>query len=54
VSLEAAYAFHDSFSAATSDEQHEGLFGPVLEVLDDAPLVAHIAGINGRHPAWTP
>jgi hypothetical protein len=34
--LEAVYAFLDSFSSATSDEQREGLFGPVVEVSDDA------------------
>ena len=54
VPLEAVYAFLDSFSAATSDEQREGLFGPVVEVPGDAPLVAHIVGLSGRHPAWTP
>jgi uncharacterized protein (TIGR03086 family) len=54
VSLEAVYAFLESFSAATSDEQREGLFGPVVEVPDDAPLVAHIVGLSGRHPAWAP
>jgi uncharacterized protein (TIGR03086 family) len=54
VSLEAVYAFLDSFSSATSDEQREGLFGPVVEVQDDAPLLARIVGLSGRHPGWTP
>ncbi|HEX3565169.1 MAG TPA: TIGR03086 family metal-binding protein [Acidimicrobiales bacterium] len=52
-SLEAAYAFLGSF-ATGPDEQREGPFGPVVEVPDDAPMVARVVGLSGRHPEWAP
>ena len=32
----------------------EGLFGPVVDVPDDAPLLDRILGLSGRDPAWQP
>jgi hypothetical protein len=31
-----------------------GLFGPVVAVPDDAPLLHRILGVTGRDPGWAP
>lgn len=31
----------------------EGLFGPAVDVPDDAPVLACIIGMSGRDPRWT-
>ena len=40
-SLEAVHSFLGSFSSPGSQTEREGPFGPVVEVPDDAPLLAH-------------
>ena len=32
----------------------EGLFGPLVEIADDAPLLDRILGVAGRDPGWQP
>jgi uncharacterized protein (TIGR03086 family) len=32
----------------------EGLFGPLVPIADDAPLLDRILGVAGRDPAWEP
>ncbi len=33
-------------------DEREGMFGPVVQVPDDAPLVDRLAGLTGRDPRW--
>lgn len=35
-------------------EARAGLFGPVVPVPDDAPLLDRVLGGSGRHPDWSP
>ncbi|MEU2392600.1 TIGR03086 family metal-binding protein [Streptomyces sp. NPDC007369] len=50
--LRAAHAF---LQAAAEDEAGRGdIFGPVVPVPDDAPLLDRVVGLSGRDPGWTP
>jgi uncharacterized protein (TIGR03086 family) len=35
-------------------EARDGLFGPVVAVADDAPLLDRVVGLAGRDPGWSP
>ena len=35
-------------------ELRDGMFGPVVAVPDDAPVLDRILGLTGRSPAWRP
>lgn len=35
-------------------EARTGLFGSVIPVPDDAPLLHRVLGGSGRHPNWAP
>lgn len=49
----AALGFAQSFQVP-ADAADGGLFGPPIEVPDDAPALDRLAGATGRDPAWTP
>ena len=53
-SLEAVHGFVAQFSGPGQEAAREGLFGPVVEVPDDAPLLARVVGLAGRDPDWSP
>ena len=53
-SLEAVHDFVAQFSGPGMEAQREGMFGPVVEVAQDAPLVDRVMGMAGRHPSWSP
>jgi uncharacterized protein (TIGR03086 family) len=53
-SLEAVHAFVSQFSEPGQEEARAGLFGPVVDVPEDAPLVDRLIGLTGRDPAWSP
>jgi uncharacterized protein (TIGR03086 family) len=52
--LEAVQAFVSQFSEPGQEEMRAGLFGPVVEVPEDAPLLDRVIGLTGRDPAWSP
>jgi uncharacterized protein (TIGR03086 family) len=53
-SLEAVHDFVAQFSEPGQEAAREGLFGPVVEVAEDAPLLERVIGMTGRDPAWSP
>ena len=48
--LEAVYEFVVPMSAPGQEAQR--IFGPVVEVPEDAPLLDRLIGLTGRNPAW--
>jgi uncharacterized protein (TIGR03086 family) len=52
-SLDAVHGFVAQFSAPGQEAAREGLFGPVVEVPPDAPLLDRVVGLAGRDPGWS-
>jgi len=53
-SLQAVHGFVQQFSTPGMEAQRNGLFGPVIDVPDDAPLLDQVLGLAGREPGWAP
>ncbi|MGH9027711.1 MAG: TIGR03086 family metal-binding protein [Acidimicrobiia bacterium] len=51
-SLEAVHALVLHFSAPEQAEARRGLFGPVVDVPDDADRLDRVLGLSGRNPQW--
>jgi uncharacterized protein (TIGR03086 family) len=52
--LEAVQGFVAQFSEPGLEAERAGLFGPVVDVPADAPLLDRVIGLTGRDPAWSP
>jgi uncharacterized protein (TIGR03086 family) len=53
-SLEAVNGFVSQFSEPGQEAARAGLFGPVVDVPDDAPMLDRVIGLTGRDPGWSP
>jgi uncharacterized protein (TIGR03086 family) len=53
-SLGAVHGFVAQFSEPGMEEARAGLFGPVVEVPEDAPMLDRVIGLTGREPGWSP
>lgn len=45
-------AAHDFLEASADDPSRDEIFGPIVPVPDDAPLLDRAAGLSGRDPGW--
>ena len=53
VVAQACLEFGEGF-AAGAPEARDQMYGPVVPVPDDAPVVDRLLGQTGRDPAWKP
>ncbi|MFC4608681.1 TIGR03086 family metal-binding protein [Streptomyces maoxianensis] len=45
---------YELLKPAGDDSSRDGMFGPVVEVPEDAPLMDRVVGFSGRRPDWQP
>lgn len=53
-SLEAVQQFLAGMSEPGQAEQRQQIFGPLVAVADDAPMLDRVIGLSGRNPTWSP
>lgn len=53
-SLQAVLGFVSQFSQPGTEARRGRLFGPVVDVPPDAPLLDRVLGLAGRDPGWSP
>ncbi|MFF3748895.1 TIGR03086 family metal-binding protein [Streptomyces sp. NPDC002018] len=53
-SLRVSYAMMAAAEPADAGPAPEGLFGPPVQLPEDAPLLDRVIGLNGRRPDWRP
>ncbi|MER7476702.1 TIGR03086 family metal-binding protein [Streptomyces sp. NPDC126510] len=46
-------ACHAFLAASADDPQRDAIFGPIVTLDADAPLLDRAVGLSGRDPAWT-
>lgn len=52
--LEVVQGFLVGWSRPEQRDMRRGVFGPVVDVPHDAPLLDRVLGLSGRDPAWRP
>jgi uncharacterized protein (TIGR03086 family) len=53
-SLEIVHGFVQQVAAPEAAVQRDGIFGPVVVVPEEAPLLDRVIGLAGRDPHWCP
>ena len=53
-SLRVVHGLVADFATPERAEQRAGLFGPVVEVPTEKPLLDQVLGLSGRNPHWSP
>lgn len=52
--LEAVHRFLTAWTQPGKDAPRHEIFGPAVDVPEDAPLLDRVIGLTGRDPAWSP